>query len=774
MKIDSKFQFNRLLNLIIEFIYLVLIFIVPLYFSYLFPTYNIFELSKLVIFKTLVWLLLFLTVIKIVFYPPQKCFFFFKKYGLIPFIFIIGLGVTLFFSINQTQSIFGSYNRQAGYLSFLFYFLWFIIVTFNIFFTDNSINKKDPKNNFENKINRIILTAVFSSFLVSLYGILQILGIDFLRWPNEPLLTRRTLSTFGQPNFLASWLLLVIPLSVYFIFKYKQKLFKFFFSLILLAQLACLFFTSSRGGFVALVLTIFLFIVYLIFFVRLKSIQKIFISFGLLILMFFGLWGLNYFLPGRITSLFDMNSGSQAARVNFFQAAADAIIKKPFFGYGIENGGEVFIGYYQSDWGVFGDVSSTTDKAHNLILDLILTSGYWGLFCFSILYYFFFRLAYKNISQNKMRALSLALSLGGAAYLFSLMFSFPIVAGEVYFWLFLGLLAAINAGQNKTEVEIGTNNIEKIKTKRKIFYSITLKILLLGFFFTVVCWGIYYEFKVLVADYYFNQFYYALNRKEYFTAFTLSDYFAQEKTNPVNREYYYYFLGDKLSDFYPDVKELSVLKVAREKLLEADINLSPLNYENVYAKGKINSTLGNYALAEEYFYELIRRAPYWPATYVELGRLFTREKKISEALTNYQLALVSLPDLNDDRLNEFHKEIINLYRKVIFREMGDLYSSVKDYEKAERYYQLAYRADINDFTLLKKIADTYYLRGNLNEALKYNERGARRNPNDYNWAFSIATLYKEIGDKANAILFLEEAIKLAPEEKWLLNLRSEY
>ncbi len=773
MKVSLNVKLKDIINLLIEPVYLAVIFIVPLYFSYLFPTYNIFELSKLVVFKSLVWLLLFLTVAKICLFPPRNCFNWLKKYSLIPFIFIVGLGITLFFSINQTQSFFGSYNRQAGYLSFLFYFLWFVLVTFNILVIDKPDDKEESNSSLENKINRILLTATFSGFLVAVYGILQIVGIDFLVWPEDPLLTRRALSTLGQPNFLASWLLLVIPLSAYFIFKYKQKLLKFFFSLIFLAQLVCLFFTSSRGGLVALVLTIFLYIFYLIFFVRLKTAKKIGISIGFLSLIAISLLGLNFFLPGRVSGLFNMSIGSQAARINFFQAATDAIIKKPFFGYGLENGGEVFIRYYQSDWGVFGDVSSSTDKAHNLILDIILTTGYWGLICFSLLYYFFFRLAYENIINKKMRAQSLVLALGGAAYLLSLMFSFPIVSGEIYFWLFLGLLIAINFKSNKKEEQPIGACTEKIETFKNKIYRLFSKIILF-ILFIVVVWGIYYEFRVLIADYYFNQFYYTLARKEYFTAFTLSDYIVQEKANPINQEYYYYFLADKLCNFYPEVRELSVIKVARDKLLEADRNLSVINYENIYVKAKINSTLGNYTLADKYFHELISRSPYWPTAYVELGRLYVRENKYKEAISSYQLALISLPDLNDLRLNDLHKKTINLFIKVIYREIGDIYFAQSDYALAEKNYQLAYRADINDFTLLKKIADTYYRRGDLNEALKYNERGARRSPADYSWPFSMATLYKEMGDKEKAASFLEEAIKLAPEEKWLVDLRSQY
>jgi len=63
---------------------------------------------------------------------------------------------------------------------------------------------------------------------------------------------------------------------------------------------------------------------------------------------------------------------------------------------------------------------------------------------FAALYYFFFSLARANIKQGKQAALSLALALAAAAYLFSLLFSFTIVVGEIYFWLFMGLLVTIN------------------------------------------------------------------------------------------------------------------------------------------------------------------------------------------------------------------------------------------------------------------------------------------------------------------------------------------
>jgi len=769
MKDSIKLQFRETIDLLIEVVYLAVIFIIPLYFSVIFPTYNIFELSKLSFFKIFVWLLLFLTLTKLIFI--KSAIRWLKKYILFPTIFIIGLGLTILPSINITQSFFGSYDRQAGYLSFLFYFLWFVLLVFNVRTVDNRIFRSGGEDKIEDKIKRIIVVATFSGFLVAIYGILQILGIDFLSWPEDPLLTKRTISSFGQPNFLASWLLLVIPLSAYLIYENKKFLLRFLYSFILLIQLVCLFFTASRGGLVALGLTAILFIFYLLFFVKIKSVYKLGAGFGLLFVLVAGLWSSNYIFPGRFSGLLDLRGGSLAARVNFYQAAADAIVKKPVFGYGLENSGEVFIKYYEPDWGVYGDVSATTDKAHNLVLDIILASGFVGLVLFTIFYYYFFRLAKENIGQHKMANLSLALALGAAAYLFSLLFSFTIVTGEIYFWLFLALLAVINVtgkGPSLSAIE------SIIKSKLDPITAGTIKWLIFFLVFICVSWGINFEFRNLTADHYFDKLYYALNQEQYLTAFVLEEYITQERANPVNQEYYLRFLGDKLSDFYPDLKELSVKKISQAQLENLNKRIPASGYENIYVKAKINSILGNYRQAEKYFREIFSLTPYWPKTYIDFGRSLVREGRFSEAVISYQLAASNLPELNDSRLNDPHRKVLNLYRKIIFIELGDIYFYLKNYSEAEKNYQLAYIADVRDFTLFKKIADTYYRRGDFKKALEYNERGARRSPLDFNWFLSVSTLYKEMGDEEASLNYFNQALKLAPEEKLLLDLKSSY
>lgn len=776
MKYNFKFRGQKIIDLLIEFSYLAIIFLVPIYFSVLFPTYNIFELSKLFIFKTFVYLLLFLTVLKIVFYRPESFFIghkfsdlysSFKKYYLIPLIFIVGLGLTQFFSINQSQSFFGSYDRQAGYLSYLFYVLWLFLLVFNLKTIDNHSENNSNKESLEIKINHIFVIASLSGFLVALYGILQSLGIDFLTWPEDPLFTRRAFSTFGQPNFLASWLLLVIPLSAYLIFKNKKTLLKFFYSLICFAEIICLFLTSSRGALVALFVSGLFLIIYFFKYAKIKRKTKLFIGAIILAFSFLSLliFGLNN--PARFKSSFDVKQGSLAARVNYYSSALEVIGRKPIFGYGLDNGAQAFIPYYQSDWGITANVGTSTDKAHNLILDILIAGGIFALVLFSLLYFHFFRLAKNNFFTNKYKNESLAVFFSGLAYLISLCFNFSFVTGEIYFFLFLAIIIVISS---KPEINFNILNNDNGNLSAINFSSLIIAVAV----FISIGLGISYEFRVLEADHYFQALYYNLNNKQYFTAFTLAEYTNEEKTNSINQDYYNRVFADVLSTDYKNIQDVLAKKLMQKRLQDLDNNLKENNYHNLLVKGKINLALDNDSLAENYYQSVIKLSPYWPTSYLELGNLLLKEKRVKEAILNYQFIIKILPNINDERLNLEHKKYLAQYLKNIYINLGDIYFSEKNYLVAENYYQLAYQMDYGDFTMFKKIADTYYLRGDFSKALEYNLRGAIRGPKDYHWPYVIAVLYKEKGDNIKAHEYFTKALKLAPGEKLLLDFKNQY
>jgi len=782
MKISRKFDssqplsadFGReILDLLIETVYLALIFVVPLWFAYFFPTYNIFEFNKAIVLKIIFWLLFFFTALKLVFFGRRLNFpwlGFFKKYWLWPLVFIAGLSVSILFSDNPLLSFYGTVERQAGLNYYLLYFACFILLSFNIL----TLNNHWPvgSDNKSKKIRRIIISAFVSASLVATYGILQILNIDFLIWPEAPYLTHRIVSTFGQPNFLASWLLLVIPAGIYLGWSERRFLIKsaYFFGAAL--QLIALFFTGSRGGLAAFFFAVAVYVIYLLATSAWSRRRKIFIGFSFLVLSVLISLSAAFIWSSRSGGWGDYQYGSIGARANFYVAAVDAIKARPAFGYGLEGGDNIFIKYYEPDWAVYGDVGQSADRAHNLVLDIVLSAGFYGLALSLVLYYFFFSLAVGNIRKKKMPSLSLALALGAAAYLFSLLFSFSIVAGEIYFWLFLAMLVAINYQTDEEFILDWPLKSERIFF-RKILYQI-IKIAAVSLFTVLVYWRLGAAIRTLSADYYFNKIYFLLAEPDYFTALVIDDYLKEEKTNPINQASYDSFWGEKLSEAYRSIDELTPKKVVRDKLEAVAMSLPENSYKDLLVKAKINNALGRYQIAQDYLDKVIAITPYWPLVYLEQGKLSINEGNFKEALVAYNLALLNLPSVDDRRLNDPHRDLVRRYQYFIYANMGAIYERQNNFAAAEKYFSLAYQSNPDDFVLLKRMADMEYRRGDLVAAAQHTAHGSVRNPGDYKWLVALASLYQEQGKKDKALDLLGQALKLAPDDGEIGQLISEY
>jgi hypothetical protein len=59
---------------------------------------------------------------------------------------------------------------------------------------------------------KIIKTALFTAALISFYGVLEHFGIDASLWVQD--VQNRVFSTLGQPNWLAAYLIILLPLAI--------------------------------------------------------------------------------------------------------------------------------------------------------------------------------------------------------------------------------------------------------------------------------------------------------------------------------------------------------------------------------------------------------------------------------------------------------------------------------------------------------------------------------------------------------------------------------
>lgn len=149
------------------------------------------------------------------------------------------------FSIHRYTSIFGYYTRfHGGLLSLVSY-----LVLYYVFITEFSGRTK------------ILLNTVYlllaAGFLVSVYGILQHFGIDKSFWVQDSQV--RIFSTLGQPNWLAAWLLMILPLSWALYLNSNRLILNTGYLLLSLTLFAAFWFTYSLSGLAGFLVAVLVF-----------------------------------------------------------------------------------------------------------------------------------------------------------------------------------------------------------------------------------------------------------------------------------------------------------------------------------------------------------------------------------------------------------------------------------------------------------------------------------------------------------------------------------
>jgi tetratricopeptide (TPR) repeat protein len=268
--------------------YIALFFLTPLIFypfSKYFPfpwvifdvdplTYELFEFNKMffvygiTILVATAWLVRCIDDKRVIF---KKTFL---DYPLV--LFLISQVLSTIFSIDTHTSIWGYYSRFHGGLvsSICYVILYWGIVS----------------NLFERKyLHKMLIASAVSGSLVAWYGIAQHFGIDAHFWRQN--VRARIFSTLGQPNWLAAYVVGLMPVLLgYGLYGLKKKM-----SFVYLTAFWLLFFSLifsySRSGFLAAILSIVLFFSLLVAAYRTQKLGKSIIAVLGPLLTFLGLSG---------------------------------------------------------------------------------------------------------------------------------------------------------------------------------------------------------------------------------------------------------------------------------------------------------------------------------------------------------------------------------------------------------------------------------------------------------------------------------------------------
>ncbi|MBI2007285.1 MAG: O-antigen ligase family protein [Candidatus Blackburnbacteria bacterium] len=284
-------------------------------------------------------------------------------------IFLFGFLVFQFFStlvsIDQHTSIWGYYTRSnGGLLSTVVY-----ITLFYAFVSNMDIRKTQ-------NAKRYILS---SALIVSIWGILEHFG----RSPSCLLLTgsfdascwvqdvqTRVFATLGQPNWMAAYLVAVMPLTWATVIGKKQKggkptrsnLLHFAFYFLPFAFFLALLFTKSRSGLLGFAAA------FTVFWIGVAWINRKRLS--AIISHFFFLF-----------SFFFERGGTESGEIRkiVWKGAIEIWKAYPLFGSGVETFAYSYYNFRPVEHNLTSEWNFLYNKAHNEYLNFLATTGVFGL-----------------------------------------------------------------------------------------------------------------------------------------------------------------------------------------------------------------------------------------------------------------------------------------------------------------------------------------------------------------------------------------------------------
>lgn len=336
------------------------------------------------------------------------------------------------FSVHPATSLIGDYQRYEGAITFFCYFVLFLVAA-QVF-----DNKK--------KIEPFLMTVVLTGAFLSVYGLLQFFGLEFLPWSKALFEKQRSFATFGNPVYFGAYLSLIFPLATarYLDASERQKTFLFGTATVLI--FSCLITTGSRAAWLGALVGSMIFGSVWGFKKMLKRKAAILIFlFAVIAVLFFsglsaeGTQDNSFDLATRFTGLFKLEAGAQ--RFELWKAAVIMVGGKPLIGYGPSSFRSIANRFMSLKLARTSRGMMLADSPHNYFLQIASATGIIGLLAFVWLLFVWSAQAMRAYSRTRESDLfALGIISGLAAYLLALQFGISSVGATPIFWVLAGLL----------------------------------------------------------------------------------------------------------------------------------------------------------------------------------------------------------------------------------------------------------------------------------------------------------------------------------------------
>ena len=630
---------DKTINKIINTSFNLLFFLTPLAIAPF--TSELFEFNKIVLVYLFTVILLVLWIVRMI--VNKKIIFRRTILGIPIILYIIVNIVSTYYSVDLFTSLFGYYSRfNGGLASTLSYSLLYFIYVSNI--TKSGVISS-------------IKTILASSFFVSIYAILQHFGIDKSIWEQD--VQNRVFSTLGQPNWLAAWVISILPITWAFILSKRagEKTNNlYYFAYILSFMLfATLLFTKSRSGLLGFGVSFSTFFGIILLISRKKDSLLSKSSFTKSSIIIFFLYLSLVFLVGtpwtsNISTLLNQSEktdisketvvgptletgGTESGEIRkiVWKGAYDIWMDNPYLGTGVETFAYSYYQYRPFEHNLVSEWDFLYNKAHNEYLNLLATTGALGLFTYALVvigsFIVFIRTIKFSLSKESSMLLFLPISFlsGFLGVLITNIFGFSVVITSLMCFMLPAFSVSL---QQKKNINYDSRNLG-------VFQKVSLLLILFILVFLISKVFFYWYADVL----------YAKGKKENnLNEYTSAKLHLTEALNyqPWQAVYYDELAQTDLSIalYMYTVDELEEYEKYKESAIESSeksITLSPINMNlrrnNAGTYLKLSAVDENYLpISADVINKAIILAPTDAKLYYNLAVVMAKMNMIDEAI----------------------------------------------------------------------------------------------------------------------------------------------
>lgn len=555
---------------------------------------------------------------------------------------------------------------------------------------------------------------VGAGVVVAIYAISQRLGRDFVFYvPVDHKLP--IISTFGNMNFLAAYLGMVIPIALGLFLENRRIVSKVSLAVAMGLMAAVVFLTTSRGAWLGLAIGVILLLV-LAGSTALRR-NRVWLGLAVALLMLAPILNWSTVVARVQETAHVAQVGSAQYRLRWWSSSLPLIADNFALGTGVSTLEVVFPKYASVEYASTEGKDSFLDKAHNEFIQFATTTGLVGLGAYlwvlGGLAMFVWR-TWRREDLGEKRKLYLAgLISGVVVYLVQNQFSFGVIGIASLFWMMLGMIVVLGADAERKFVRPIQWNFHLQRNIRRVagLAAVAMAVVI-----------IFYSAEMIVADNLYRQAQQDAASDRLDRA--LAKYQRIVELNPYQTEYW-----RGLAATYLDKIKAS------ENHPGASLDTQKAEWFGEAVKG---------------FRKVIDLNPA-PFDYLFLAQTYagwdSGHDSLLQAYQNYKLAVQAYP-----------------YYYYGNRGLGEIAYRLGRYEEAAEAYQTVTLVDPNDVNAYFQLAYSYSQLNQDDEARASLLKVTALDPYNYLAHFHLGVIYERRGDREEAIREFQTVLSTKPPE----------